>query len=121
MSDGLDLPSEVLHAKHRLLPEIGRDGQIRLNTARFTSNPLDPAEVFATELLCRSGLMIDDGWPSIALPPSENDDPALEAADQAIRAAIFATQRVREIVRLPLAHLKLEPERRGPRAEPETP
>lgn len=109
--DALDLPSEVLHAKHRLLPEIGRDGQIRLNMARFTSNPLDPAEVFATDLLCRSGMVIDDGWPSIELPPSDNDDPALEAADQAIRASIYATQRIREIVRVPLAHQKLEPER----------
>lgn len=93
---------EARFAKHRLLPEIGPRGQERLSATRFASDPNDPAATFAALLLERSGLLRDDGAPPLVVDASRSPrEPALVAADDAIRGAITAVQRIREIVALP--------------------
>jgi len=93
------LPPEVLHAKHRLLPEIGPRGQEALCRATFRLDAGDPAQAIAADLLTRAGLSVaEDGSPLEVPGPSESADPALEEARIALAGALAATERVRTIV-----------------------
>ncbi|MBX7192820.1 MAG: hypothetical protein K1X94_12215 [Sandaracinaceae bacterium] len=103
---------EVRYAKHRLLPEIGPAGQARLCAARYAIDERDPAARYAGELLDRAGLERDTGGAPVVPEPVHAADPALAEVDAAIRGAIAATQRVREIVGLPQADHALGREQR---------
>jgi hypothetical protein len=94
---------EARFAKHRLLPEIGPRGQERLSAARFAIDPSDPAQAFASLLLERSGLVRDDASQPLVVSPRAAREPALAAVDDAIRGAVAAVQRIREIVALAAA------------------
>ena len=94
---------EARFAKHRLLSEIGPLGQARLSAARFSIDERDEAGRFAALLLERSGLVRDDGGTPLVPVPSRAVEPVLSVADAAIRGAIAAVQRVREVVELPQA------------------
>ncbi|MBN8615498.1 MAG: hypothetical protein J0L92_33190 [Deltaproteobacteria bacterium] len=94
---------EARFAKHRLLAEIGARGQARLSAARFSIDEADEAARFAALLLERSGLVRDESGTPLVPLPSRANEPALAIADAAIRGAIAAMQRVREIVELPHA------------------
>lgn len=99
MSNDDRIPLEVRFAKHRLLPEIGAAGQARLCAGRFRLDPSDPAAPWAAELLRRSGLVQAPEGEALAIPAAPQGlAPALRVAHDATRAAIAATQRVRELV-----------------------
>lgn len=98
---------EARFAKHRLLPEIGARGQARLSAARFAFDASDDASRFAALLLERSGLTAGDTAQAIVPSAPRRHEPAFTAADAAIRGAIAAVQRIREIVELPLADTAL--------------
>jgi len=92
-------PPEVLHARHRLLSEIGPRGQAALCVGTFRRAPGDPAQAVAADLLERSGLTEAEGGAPIELRgPSRGADPALEEVRIALAGALAATERVRLIV-----------------------
>ncbi len=92
-------PPEVLHAKHRLLPEIGPRGQEALCLATFRAEPGEPTHAVAADLLTRAGLTAaGDGLPLDVPGPSQSADPALEEARIALAGALAATERVRATV-----------------------
>lgn len=102
------IPLEVRYAKHRLLPEIGKEGQDRLLESRFRVDPSDPAGAFAARLLELSGARQHEaGAPLPIAPRAGSVDDAHVAARDATRAAIAVVQRIREIVGLPRASNEL--------------
>ncbi len=103
MSGERPSPPEVLYAKHRLLAEIGPEGQDALCGASFAAEPSahHGAGAVAIAYLERSGATCDASGPALAFthatPPA---DVALEHAWAALAGALAATEKVREVVRI---------------------
>ena len=89
------LPTEVLFAKHRLLPEIGPEGQRALcnSTCALPSDLGEGARDAANEYLRRSGVGVTSNAPSHQLR-----EDASQACLAELEGALLALDHVRRVV-----------------------
>jgi hypothetical protein len=89
------LPPEVLFAKHRLLPEIGPDGQRALlaSTCELPSEMGEFTRDAAREYLVRSGVTLTSNVPLTLVR-----EDASEACVAELEGALFALTHVQRVV-----------------------
>lgn len=95
----MSYPPEVLHAKQRLLAELGPEGQARLLTVRVQLDGPDEARWFASRYLERAGVTIDPGGERLEIAGEPSDDDAVNVARAALAGALAATEVVRRMAR----------------------